>query len=289
MRLVRRHPWLAGLTGVMIVLLAFTGWLVMNASAMPVVRRAEITLPFPVDAPRDPITVALLTDTHLSGPDNSPARMARIVAQINALRPDLILLGGDYIGDAKGGATYDALASIAPFAGLRAPLGVVAVLGNHDSRSKLNRVALSGRDWAAAFARLGITLLQDGVVRRGPLAIGGLQDIYTRRPDLPDTLAAMVRAGGAPLILSHGPDVFPALPDVPLLTLVGHTHCGQVALPFAGIVYVPSKYGTRYGCGLYRDGDKTMIVAAGVGTSGLPIRMLAPPDIWLITIKPTVS
>lgn len=289
MRLVRRHPWLAGLIGVMIVLLAFTGWLVMNASAMPVVRRVEITLPFPVDAPRDPITVALLTDTHLSGPDNSPARMARIVAQINALRPDLILLGGDYIGDAKGGATYDALASIAPFAGLRAPLGVVAVLGNHDSRSKLNRVALSGRDWAAAFARLGITLLQDGVVRRGPLAIGGLQDIYTRRPDLPDTLAAMARVGGAPLILSHGPDVFPALPDVPSLTLVGHTHCGQVALPFAGIVYVPSKYGTRYGCGLYRDGDKTMIVAAGVGTSGLPIRMLAPPDIWLITIKPTVS
>ena len=289
MKLVQRHPWLAGLVGVMIVLLAFAGWLVMNASVMPVVRQAEIALPFPADAPRGPVTVALLTDTHLSGPDNSPARMARIVAQINALRPDLILLGGDYIGDAKGGETYDALASIAPFAGLRAPLGVVAVLGNHDSRSKLNRVALSGRDWAAAFARLGITLLQDGVVRRGPLAIGGLQDIYTRRPDLPDTLAAMARVGGARLILSHGPDVFPALPDAPSLTLVGHTHCGQVALPFAGVVYVPSKYGTHYACGLYRDGAKAMIVAAGVGTSGLPIRMLAPPDIWLITIKPTLS
>ena len=289
MKLVQRHPWLAGLVGVMTVLLAFAGWLVMNASAMPVVRRVEIALSFPADAPRGPVTVALLTDTHLSGPDNSPARMARIVAQINALKPDLILLGGDYIGDAKGGATYDAQASIAPFGRLRAPLGVVAVLGNHDSRSKLNRVALSGRDWSAAFARLGITLLQDGVVRRGPLAIGGLQDIYTRRPDLPDTIAAMARLGGARLVLSHGPDVFPALPDAPSLTLVGHTHCGQVALPFAGVVYVPSKYGTRYACGLYRDGAKTMIVAAGVGTSGLPIRMLAPPDIWLIRIKPTVS
>lgn len=289
MKLVRRHPWLAGLVGVLGLLLAFAGWLIRNASAMPVVRRAEFALPFPADAPRDPVTVALLTDTHLSGPDNSPARMARIVAQINALRPDLILLGGDYIGDAKGGATYDAVASIAPFAGLSAPLGVVAVLGNHDSRSKKNRVALNSADWTAAFARLGITLLQDGAVRRGPLAIGGLQDIYTRRPDLPDTLAAMARLGGAPLILSHGPDVFPALPDAPSLTLVGHTHCGQVALPFAGIVYVPSKYGTRYACGLYRDGPKAMIVAAGVGTSGLPIRMLAPPDIWLITIKPTPS
>ncbi|MDT7534871.1 metallophosphoesterase [Sphingobium sp. SA2] len=261
-------------------------WLILNARAMPVVRRAEVALPFPADAPRSPVTVALLTDTHLSGPDNSPARMARIVAQINALKPDLILLGGDYIGDAKGGATYDARASIAPFAGLRAPLGVVAVLGNHDSRSQKNQRALRGADWQAAFARMGITLLQDGAVRRGPLAIGGLQDVYTRRIDLPATLAAMARVGGAPLILSHGPDVFPALPDVPSLTLVGHTHCGQVALPFAGIVYVPSKYGTRYACGLYRDRARTMIVAGGVGTSGLPIRMLAPPDIWLITVRP---
>lgn len=261
-------------------------WLILNARTMPVVRRAEVVLPFPADAPRSPVTVALLTDTHLSGPDNSPARMARIVAQINALKPDLILLGGDYIGDAKGGATYDARASIAPFAGLRAPLGVVAVLGNHDSRSQKNQRALRGADWQTAFARMGITLLQDGAVRRGPLAIGGLQDVYTRRIDLPTTLAAMARVGGAPLILSHGPDVFPALPDAPSLTLVGHTHCGQVALPFAGIVYVPSKYGTRYACGLYRYGARTMIVAGGVGTSGLPIRLLAPPDIWLITVRP---
>ena len=266
---------------------AFAGWLILNARAMPVVRRAEVVLPFPADAPRRAMTVALLTDTHLSGPDNSPARMARIVAQINALKPDLILLGGDYIGDAKGGATYDARASIASFAQLRAPLGVIAVLGNHDSRSQKNQRALSGTDWQAAFTRMGITLLQDRAVRRGPLAIGGLQDIYTRKIDLPATLAAMTRLGGAPVILSHGPDVFPTLPDAPSLTLVGHTHCGQVALPFAGIVYVPTKYGTRYACGLYRDGARTMIVAGGVGTSGLPIRMLAPPDIWLITIRPS--
>lgn len=287
MKLVQRHPWLAGLVCTLILILAGAGWLILNASAMPQVRLAEIALPFPADAALDPVTVALLTDTHMSGPDNSPARMARIVAQINALRPDLILLGGDYIGDDKGGATYDARASIAPLAGLRAPLGVVAVLGNHDSRSALNRVALSSRDWAVAFSRIGITLLQDGVVRRGPLVIGGLKDIYTRKPDLPDTMTAMARMGGARLILSHGPDVFPALPNTPSLTLVGHTHCGQVALPFVGIVYVPSKYGTRYGCGLYRDGAKTMIVALGIGTSGLPFRLLAPPDIWLITIKPT--
>lgn len=286
MTFLRHHPIFVALLSISLSLLAVAAWLVMNASAMPLVRRADIRLPFPADAPQRPVTVALLTDTHLSGPDNSPDRMARIVAQINALHPDLILLGGDYIGDAKGGRIYDAHASIAPFAALRAPLGVVAVLGNHDSRSKFNLRAIREADWRAAFMRIGITLLEDGAVRRGPLAIGGLRDIYTRRIHIPATLAAMAQVGGAPVILSHGPDVFPLLPDAASLTLVGHTHCGQVALPFAGIVYVPSRYGTRYACGQYRLGARHMIVAGGVGTSGLPIRLLAPPDIWLITIRP---
>lgn len=283
MRFFRRRRWL---TALLIILLALSGgiaWLVANARAMPVVRRWDVSLPFPADAPRRPVTIALMTDSHLSGPDNSPERMARIVAQVNGLQPDLIVLGGDYIGDDKGGATYGPVESIAPFAALRAPLGVVAVLGNHDARKH----ALIGRkQWHQLFARIGITLLDNQAVRRGPLAVGGLRDIYTGRPDIPKTLDAMRAMGGAPLMLAHGPDVFPLLPDEAMLTLVGHTHCGQVALPFAGIVYVPSRYGTRYACGLYRDGAKRMIVSAGLGTSGLPIRLLAPPDVWLITIHP---
>lgn len=278
----RTPRWLAALL-VMLLLAIGTGlWLIDNARAMPVVRRLEIALPFPADAPSQPVSVALITDPHLSGPDNDPERMARIVAMVNGLRPDLILLGGDYIGDDKGGATYDAAESIAPFAGLRAPLGVAAVLGNHDAR----RHSLKSRkEWRRLFARIGIRLLDNEAIRRGPLAIGGLRDFYTGKPDLPRTLAAMKALGGAPLILSHGPDIFPAVPDQPSLTLVGHTHCGQVALPLLGIVYVPSRLGTRFACGVYRDGDKTMIVSGGVGTSGLPIRMLAPPDIWLVTIR----
>ena len=284
MRLPRK-AWLIVL-GLAAAAVAFPLWLLFNASAMPIVRRAEVVLPFPKNAPRRPITIALLTDTHLSGPDNGPRRMARIVAQVNALKPDLILLGGDYVGDDKGGATFDARASIAPFAALRARLGVIAVLGNHDSRSPKNTVALSRPEWKAAFARMGVRLLLNGVARAGPLAIVGLEDPYTRRPDIAGTMKRARSKGGAPVILAHGPDIFPALPNRRLLTLVGHTHCGQIALPFKGIVYVPSRYGVRYACGLYRDGRKTMIVSGGVGTSGLPFRMLAPPDIWLVTIRP---
>ncbi|BBD97444.1 phosphohydrolase [Sphingobium amiense] len=286
MSFLRRHPWLTGLLCLLLAIPAFLGWLIFNARAMPMVRRAEVALPFPEGAPRRPVTVALMTDTHMSGPDNSPERMARIVAQINALKPDLILLGGDYMGDGKGAATYGAFASIEPFAKLRAPLGVVAVLGNHDAKSRKNRWPFSDSEWTEKFASLGITLLQNGAVRRGPLAIGGLKDPYTRWPDIDATMAAMEKVGGAPVVLAHGPDIFPPLPDRPLLTLVGHTHCGQIAFPFWGVTYVPSKYGTRYACGIYREGGKTLIVSGGVGTSGVPFRMLAPPDIWLVTIRP---
>jgi len=266
--------------------LAFAGWMVMNAAATPVVRHLSVDLDFPADAPRRPVTIALLTDTHMSGPDNGPRRMARIVAQINALEPDLILLGGDYMGDAKGGATYGPYASIAPFAHLRAPLGVVAVLGNHDQHSRKNPEALPRPQWEAAFASMGIPLLVDKAVRRGPLVIGGMRDIYTGQPKAPKMLKQMAAFGGAPVILSHGPDAVRLLPDDPSLILVGHTHCGQIAFPVVGPLVIPSDYGTRFACGVYAVGKRTMVVSAGVGTSRLPFRMLAPPDIWLITVRP---
>lgn len=275
--------WLCGLLILVLIVAGFCGWLVLNARAMPVVRRAEISLPFPANGPHRPLTIALLTDTHLSGPDTDPARMGRIVDLINGLTPDLIALGGDYIGDHKGGATYGPAQSVAPFARLRAPLGVVAVLGNHDARA---HSGIDRRRWRAIFGAMGIKLLDNEATRRGSLGVGGLRDIYTGTPDIPRTLRAVGSLGGAPVILSHGPDVFPEMPDQPMLLLVGHTHCGQVALPFAGIIYVPSRFGTRYACGLFREGQKTMIVSAGVGTSGLPFRLLSPPDIWLVTIRP---
>jgi predicted MPP superfamily phosphohydrolase len=275
---MRRLRWIA-----LILLLIGAGtllWMFANARAMPVVRRATVDLPYPADAPREPVTVALLTDTHLSGPDNSPERLQRIVAQVNGLQPDIILLGGDYASEYKGGATYGMDASIAPFAALRAPLGVFAVLGNHDLSRHDNRYAW---DWQGAFDRIGVTLLRNRVVRRGPLAIGGLDDF----PKIGTLTGAMRRDGGAQLLLAHRPDHFPDLPDRPTLMLAGHTHCGQIALPWYGAVFIPAKYGTRFSCGPYLMGKRLMIVSGGIATSGLPLRAFAPPDIWLITIRPS--
>ncbi|NIJ16092.1 hypothetical protein FHS54_001058 [Sphingobium vermicomposti] len=77
----RTPRWLAVLLAMLLLAIGMGLWLIDNARAMPVVRRLEIALPFPADAPSQPVRVALITDPHLSGPDNSPERMARIVAR----------------------------------------------------------------------------------------------------------------------------------------------------------------------------------------------------------------
>jgi predicted MPP superfamily phosphohydrolase len=206
--------------------------------------------------------------------------VARIVGQINRLEPDIVLIAGDFVTDKRLATRhYSHDEAIAPLTGLRPRLATVAVLGNHDH----------WRDSAAAhraLARAGITVLDNDAVQVGPLAVGGLDDDFTGRADLPATLTAMSKLAGPRLILSHSPDPFPDLPPEIVLTLAGHTHCGQVAPPLIGPLSTMSRYGRRYACGLVREGGKTLIVTAGLGTSGIPLRLGAVPDMWLIELGP---
>jgi predicted MPP superfamily phosphohydrolase len=248
----------------------------VEARRDPVMRTATLAL---AGLPRGhrPLRVALIGDTHLSSLGNSPARLDRLVAAVNAQHPDLVLLAGDYIGDRKPEDSYTRDQSVAPFARLRAPLGIVAVLGNHDHWDDAAKVSI-------ALRKIGATVLSNQAVQRGPLAIGGIDDAYTGHAQPNRTLRAVQQLRGAPLLLSHGPDVFPdLLPGAPML-LTAHTHCGQAVLPFYGPLSVPSRYGSRYLCGLYREHDKTLVVSGGVGTSTLPFRLLARADWWLITL-----
>ena len=120
----------------------------------------------------------------------------------------------------------------------------------------------------------------------GPVAVGGLDDDFTDRADLAATLAALSNLEGPKLILSHSPDPFadPA-PDV-FLMLAGHTHCGQIAPPLIGPLSTMSDYGRRYACGVVREGGRTLVVTAGLGTSGIPLRLGAVPDLWLVEVGP---
>ena len=132
-------------------------------------------------------------------------------------------------------------------------------------------------------------MLENSAARAGPLAIAGIADISSQRngrsaQDPIRTVAAAARIGGVPVALTHGDDR-DYLKDRIRLLLVGHTHCQQIDLtryrihnPYIRIIH---------GCGIVRDKDGITITTAGLGTSILPLRFNAPPDLWVITLGPT--
>jgi predicted MPP superfamily phosphohydrolase len=258
---------------------ALAGFGYWGATRPPIVREASVAMPdWPEGAP--PLRVLLLSDIHVGAPDMTPDRLAGIVEEANAVAPDVVLIAGDFISDKRlSTRLYDYPDALAPLAGLRPRLATLAVLGNHDHW----RNADSAR---AGLAAIGVTVLDNAAAEVGPLAIGGLDDPFTGHADLAATLEALRRLPGAKLVLSHSPDPFPDLPPDVTLMLAGHTHCGQVSLPLIGPLKTMSAYGKRYACGRIDEAGRTLFVTAGLGTSGVPVRIGAPPDMWLLTLGP---
>lgn len=248
-----------------------------TATRDPVVRRLTVHLrDWPAGAP--PMRVVLLSDLHVAGPDTPPSRLARVVAQVNALRPDLVLIAGDIEQERRiSTQVYSGAEASAPLAGLRARLGVVAVLGNHDYSNA------GTTDLPPRLAANGVTVLRNQAVRRGALTIAGADDLYHGKFRLGRMTRAAAALPGPVVVLSHTPDVAPSLPPSFPLVLAGHTHCGQIALPLIGPPKTASRYGRRFTCGLIREPGRDVLVTAGIGTSGVPLRIGAVPDLWLLT------
>lgn len=253
-----------------------------NATAAPLVRSLSLHVPgYPVDA--RPTRIVFFSDLHAHGPDMPPSRIRRIVVQINRLDPDMIVAGGDFIGDNWIGARFPVDEAIAPLAGLRARLGVYAVLGNNDYDPDAEGVA-------QALQRAGVRVLDSQAIRAGPIALGGIDgNTHVRarywRERRNRTTAALEELPGVKILVAHRPDEFRWSPPWVSLVLAGHTHCGQIVLPLIGPVETGSDFGRKYLCGIIRDGARMMVVTGGVGTSHLPLRIGAPPDIWLITVS----
>ena len=269
------------LAGLFLVVTAFAAlsWCYWSAVQTPVVRHARLGLKnWPEGAPR--LRAIVISDIHVAGPDMPPERLGRIVDQINALRPDLVLIAGDLVSEKRTATRYYSMAdAVRPLGKLSARLGSFAVLGNHD-------YWYDPAGARKALAAAGIRLLENDAAEAGPLAIGGLDDDLTRHDDLPRTLARQSRLAGARILLSHSPDPFPEVPATIGLMLAGHTHCGQIAPPLVGPIYTMSRHGKRYACGLIREEGKILVVTAGLGTSGLPLRLGAVPDMWLLYLGP---
>jgi uncharacterized protein len=248
------------------------------------------------------LKIAALADIHACEPWMSVERIEQIANQTNRLSADLIVLLGDYSASHRYVTkSVPAEAWARALSGLRAPLGVHAVMGNHDwwedrAAQRDGRGPVVGR---RALEKHDIPVYENDVVRLRkdgrPFWLAGLGDQlallggkrWGRRhmtgvDDLPATLAKVT--DDAPLILlAHEPDVFPTVPARVSLTLSGHTHGGQVRLLGYSPV-VPSQYGNRYAYGHVVEGKRNLVVSGGLGCSVLPLRLGMPPEIVLLDV-----
>lgn len=236
--------------------------------------RVEQDLPVSgLPPPLDGLRVGLITDIHHSntvGADD----VTRAVSLLLESRPDLIVLGGDYV-------TFGNRAFVEPVAELLAPLaaapnGAFAVLGNHDD----------DRDMPAALARRGFATLKDQrttiTIRNEPIDLVGIR-FWTRR--IEHITQVLKGSGPTTILLAHDPRrlLQAAQLDVPLV-LSGHTHGGQVILPGLGAIA-----GREFPvlAGYARELNSSIFVSRGVGTVYVPVRMNCPPDVAVLTLRTT--
>jgi hypothetical protein len=257
------------------------------------------------------LRLALIADLHAVAPWMDEARIDGIVAETNALGADVILLLGDYVAGyriSRFGEPLPAIVWAAALSRLSAPLGVHAVLGNHDwwEDRELQRTRKGRPPAAAALEAAGIPVYENRAVRlvKGGRAfwLAGLGDQWAFWPrpenyarfvaggkrdydgvhDLGATLAQVV--DDAPVILmAHEPDIFDEVPARVALTVAGHTHGGQVRLAgFSPIV--PSRFGRRFAYGHIVEEGRHMVVSGGLGLSGFPVRLGVAPEIVVVDL-----
>ncbi len=225
------------------------------------------------------LTIAYLSDIHV-GPYKGKSWVARVVARTNALRPDLVLLGGDFL--CREGADAPELE---PLENLKAPLGVYGILGNHDEWKPGAPEAAK-----AQFAKMDIPLLLNRTVRFEHdgvgVAIAGVEDDWHADTDFAAALREAL-PDDALIMMIHNPDLAPhAAKFKPRLMLSGHTHGGQIRLPFFGAVpRLPHWLGRRYDRGAFFFDGSPLIISQGLGESGPRARLFCPPQIVLVTLR----
>ncbi|WP_152045122.1 metallophosphoesterase [Aureimonas psammosilenae] len=254
------------------------------------------------------LRAAVISDIHACDPWMPLSRIAKIVSETNALAPDIVFLTGDYVAGLSSFRT-GTIASpewAAVLAGLKAPLGVHAILGNHDWWDDRSAQRRGGGPTIAgdALEAVGIPVLHNEAKRietpRGAFWLAGLEDQlallsgyggrqgFRGLDDLDATLKA-VTTDEPIILLAHEPDIFPRVSARVSLTLSGHTHGGQVRV-FGWSPMVPSRYGPRFAYGHVVEHGKHLIVSGGIGCSIAPIRFGVTPEIVLVELgEPPVA
>ncbi len=228
-----------------------------------------------------PLRIAVIADLHAGAPYIGMAKIDQVTALVRKAGPDLVLLVGDTMTKGVlGGRPIPIADVLARLNHISAPLGIYAVLGNHERFFDLPVMI-------KAFSDAGIILLEDKSARiegdGAQLTLVGISDFHSGPHDIGRAFAAVPHDENA-VCLTHSPDVFPLLPKTCALTVAGHTHGGQVKLPLVGRLVVPSQYGDRYAAGLVRQDSKTLFVSTGIGTSIVPVRIGVPPEVSILDV-----
>jgi len=238
----------------------------------------EITVPLPrLPAALDGLTVVHLSDLHL-GPYLGAAGLAHAVEMVQRLAPQLVVISGDFV---TRGSEWQREELLAPLAALRPALGTFAVLGNHDHWTDATWVT-------AAVQQQGISVLSNESRRLSDAENGlwlvGVDDIWVGAEDLDAALSGIPR-GGCKLLLVHEPDFADKAARRSIdLQLSGHSHGGQVRLPFVGALLLPL-WGRNYPIGLARAADTWVYTNRGLGVTAPPVRFNCRPEITLLTLR----
>ncbi len=242
-----------------------------------------------------PLRIALISDVHVDNEHMPPERVHRIAETVNALQPDLIVLGGDYVGGLWGeagahvprstrspafNATIDS--GLSALSTLKARYGVVAVIGNHDGWWDPHYVSDRLRTG-------GITVLQNASLRiprtAGDVWMVGLADSQSEHPDMALAMRGVPK-GAAVVGVGHNPGLFDWKSIRLPVLLSGHTHAGQVRLPWlGGVAHMSSYINEGFAAPVVKDG-RVLVVTRGLGESGLPARFGSPPEILMVEIAP---
>lgn len=223
------------------------------------------------------LRMAHLSDLHIGGLMQK-RRAMRWIDAANGAKPDLVVLTGDYV--TSGVAFHEDIAEV--IGTLSAPLGVFASLGNHDYFG-------GGEPMITLLRERGVKVLRNEgeSISRGQasLFLAGADDVWTRRADVEKSLEAWDRIAPC-ILLAHDPDLFvQASARGVQLTLSGHTHAGQLAIPFLSRWLSLSHVAHRYHQGLYRRGSSQLYVSPGLGTTGLPLRIGTVPTIAIHVLR----
>jgi uncharacterized protein len=236
---------------------------------------AEHTMTLPRLSPRlRGLRIVQLTDIHV-GNFMKQDKLERYVRAVNDLQPDIVALTGDFIGSSP----HFIPACAAALEKIEAREGVFACLGNHDYWVGAHGVA-------EALEIAGIQVLRNEgrtlILKGAALNIAGVDDPWRGKPDF-DRALSMIDSNAPTIMLCHQPDLFPASVHRAVeLMLSGHYHGGQVKLQFMGMTVSPAHLISEFVEGHYRQGPSQLYVSRGIGITGPPVRLNAPPEITLL-------